>query len=179
MCAAGRLLTFTQADGAMANVVFANWIDRTFTGACFPAFFTVMSASLSDVVLGQKLAAHSGTIAAYVGAGIMFGPWLGAQVLNFTGNPKYTALTAVGVSVLTALYVQFYVDETLEDSKKKEIDFRLRNHQAGCEQAKKKRRFQGFLEACKPPRDKQIALPETSPNRECHVQARSLRIEES
>jgi MFS family permease len=122
VCALGRLLTFSMADGNLKSVVMANWLDRTFTGACFPAFFTVMSAALSDVVLGQKLAAHWGTIGAYAGAGVMFGPWLGAQVMGRTGNPKWTCLTAVFTSLLTAFYVHFYVDETLPVDKRKEID---------------------------------------------------------
>jgi MFS family permease len=122
VCAAGRLLTFSRADGNLKNVVLANWLDRTFTGACFPAFFTVMSAALSDVVLGQKLAAHWGTIGAYAGAGVMFGPWFGAQVMGMTGNPKWTAFAAVITSLMTAFYVQFYVDETLSTDKRKEID---------------------------------------------------------
>jgi MFS family permease len=101
VCAAGRFFTFLMADGGYKSVVLANWLDRVFTGACFPAFFTVMNASMSDVFLGSKLAAHGGTIGAWVGAGVMAGPWVGAQVLNFTGNPKYTCLTAVLVSLIT------------------------------------------------------------------------------
>ena len=36
-------------------------------------------AALSDVFLGSRLAKNSGTIAIWVGAGVMFGPWLGSK----------------------------------------------------------------------------------------------------
>ena len=65
VCFLGRLNTFFLADGGYSSVVFANWVDRVFTGACFPAFFTVMNASMSDIFLGDKLAAHGGTIGAW------------------------------------------------------------------------------------------------------------------
>ena len=58
VCFGFRLLDFFLADGSFNKVVAANWMDRTFAGACFPAFFTVMRASLSDRVLGAKLAKH-------------------------------------------------------------------------------------------------------------------------
>ena len=39
---------------------------------------------MSDIVLGEELAKHSGSIGAYAGLGIMFGPFLGAKMMAWT-----------------------------------------------------------------------------------------------
>lgn len=114
-----RLLDFFLAEGDRRSVVLANWLDRLFAGACFPAFFTILRASLSDVAMGPELAKHSGSIMGYAGIGVMFGPVLGAKVMGWTGNPKYTCLLASLFSLFTMAYVRFACEETLEDNKRK------------------------------------------------------------
>ena len=43
-------MDYFLADGGFKSVLAANWMDRMFAGACFPAFFTVLKASVSDKV---------------------------------------------------------------------------------------------------------------------------------
>ena len=50
---------YAAVDAVYKSVIAANWLDRTFAGACFPAFFTILKASISDVFLGEKLARQS------------------------------------------------------------------------------------------------------------------------
>jgi len=95
----------------------ANWMDRLFAGACFPAAFTIINAMLSDVVLGEGLAKCAGEIAAAGGMAVVLGPVMAAKLMEITGNPKYCCLLASGVSLLMASYVAFGVDETLRDVK--------------------------------------------------------------
>ena len=50
VCFSFRLMDYFLADGGFKSVLAANWMDRMFAGACFPAFFTVLKASVSDKV---------------------------------------------------------------------------------------------------------------------------------
>lgn len=112
-----RFVDFLLCDGGFSRVMVANWMDRLFAGACFPAAFTIISAMVSDVVLGQDLARHSGSIAAYAGLGVIVGPVLGAKVMQWTGSPKYCCLCASALSALMATYLAFGVEETLKDER--------------------------------------------------------------
>jgi len=67
--------------------------------------------------LGEELAKHSGSIAAYAGLGVIVGPVLGAKIMQWTGNPKYCCLVASTLSALMAAYVVTGVDETLRDER--------------------------------------------------------------
>ena len=53
----------------------------------------------------------------------MLGPFLGARIMSATGSPRSTCLLAASVSALTALYIAFGFEETLEKGKKKPIDW--------------------------------------------------------
>ena len=81
VCFAFRFLDTLLCDGGYSSVIAANWLDRIFAGACFPAFFTVVKAALSDAFLGKKLALYSSELAQWIGLGVMFGPFVGAKVL--------------------------------------------------------------------------------------------------
>ena len=63
----------------------------------------------------------------YAGLAIMLGPWVGAYVLGKSGNPKYTALTASLCSLITFLYIYCEVDETLDENKRRPIDWKACN----------------------------------------------------
>lgn len=121
LCSFFRFLDFVLCDGSFRSVMTANWMDRLFAGACFPAAFTIINAFTSDVVLGKELAKHSGAIAAYAGVGVVLGPVVGAKLMQYTGNPKYCCLCASILSAVMAFYTYFNVDETLRESR--EIDW--------------------------------------------------------
>lgn len=126
-CFLFRFLDYLLCDGGYASVVTANWLDRLFAGACFPALLTVASASIGDQIEGKLLVNEGAVTAIYAGLGIMLGPWVGAQVLGYTGNPKYTALTASLCSLATFAYIYFQCDETLDEDKRRDIDWKACN----------------------------------------------------
>lgn len=123
VCFLFRFLDYLLADRGYKSVIAANWLDRTFAGACFPAFFTILKASISDVFLGEKLARQSASIGLWIGLGVMFGPVVGARVMGAAGNPKYTCLTACMFSLATIGYVATQYEETLPEEGRKEIDW--------------------------------------------------------
>ena len=90
ICFLFRLLDVILCDRGYRAVIAANWLDRLFAGACFPAFFTIARASLTDAFGSSPsgLAKVGMATASWAGLGIMFGPLIGAQILHLTGNPK-------------------------------------------------------------------------------------------
>jgi len=119
-----RFVEFLSANSSRNKVIIANWLDRCLAGACYPAFFTVAQAAINDVITEQAdLAKLGGRMSSWGGAGMIFGPLVGAKVLSLSGGPEYTCLTASCFSLFTMLYVQTSFDETLDVAKRRDINW--------------------------------------------------------
>lgn len=119
-----RYIDFLFANSSRNKVIVASWLDRCLAGACYPAFLTVARAAINDVIAEQAdLAKLGGPMSAWNGAGMIFGPFVGAKVLSLSGDPKYTCLTASLFGLFTMLYVQTSFDETLHVTKRHDIDW--------------------------------------------------------
>jgi len=115
VAAVARLVTFLAADTGGSAVVYANYLDRAFSGSAFPLFITTAFASAADLAKKHghpaMLSALTAKVQSTMGVALVLSPPLGALVMQKFG-PKYPALLAVLVSAAHFSYMRDNYVET-------------------------------------------------------------------
>ena len=115
VAAVARLVTFLAADTGGSAVVYANYLDRAFSGSAFPLFITTAFASAADLAKKHghpaMLSALTAKVQSTMGMALVLSPPLGALVMQKFG-PKYPALLAVLISAAHFSYMRKHYVET-------------------------------------------------------------------
>ena len=116
-CMITRAIVFLNPRALWAYV-----LEQCF-GACFiTSFFTTWNASLSDLVVGPRLATSRAKAGICAGLGIIAGPILSSRIMNRYG-PRQCFLASVVLAALQGLHLLANYPDTLPVSERRPLSF--------------------------------------------------------